>query len=153
MAKSRIGAINQQFEARVLPTFFSWGMQHHPSELASFGRDEHGYHYSFADLREPLNIKLCSFHIFQKDGSVAIDCAKNLRTDLGDRYIPRLGTDPKMKTFRLARRLTLKRFFKDFLDASFRLEQRKGETVESAATRLIDDVIRELPRLKRYLYG
>jgi hypothetical protein len=153
MTKSRIGAINQQFHERVFPIFLSWGLQRHPSSLASFGREEHGYDYAFADTSDPSNIRLCSFYIFQKNASLAIDAAKGLRRDDDDQQVPMLGTDPGMPTYRLARRLTLRRFFKDFMDASFRLEQRKGETVESATARLIDDVTKELPRLRRYLYG
>ncbi len=43
--------------------------------------------------------------------------------------------------------------FQRLFDASFRLEQRKGESLDSAAERLFDDVVKELPRLERYLYG
>jgi hypothetical protein len=151
--KSRIVAIDHEFRERIMPIFVSWGLERHPNNRTEFGRFQYGYDYAFADVRNPSNIKLCSFAIFTRDASLAIDAAKGLRAGHGDQQVPLLGTDPKMQTYRLARPFTLRRFFKSLMDASFRLEQRKGETIESAAARLIDDVIKELPRLKRYLYG
>lgn len=151
--KSRIGAIDHEFRQRVMPVFQSWGLERHPNNRTEFGRYQYGYEYEFADVRNSSDIKLCSFAIFTRDASLAIDAAKGLRAGHGDHQVPMLGTDPKMQTYRLARPLTLRRFFKRLMDVSFQLEQRKGETVDSAAARLIDDVIKELPRLKRYLYG
>lgn len=149
-SKSRIGAINDEFEAELIPIFESWGLNRHPNPQAPFGREPHGYMYDFADIHDPKNIRLCRFAISTKDSSLDI---------IGERgvMIAEDGSVPVHPGFpagfALLRPFSLRHLFTRFIDRSFSLELHKGETIESAAARLIDDVIKELPRLKRYLYG
>ena len=149
--KSRIGAIEHEFSNRVMPIFLSWGLQRHPNPRTEFGRYQYGYDYEFADVRDRSSIKLCSFGIFTRDGGLSITAFKNAAVDPDTQEVPPI-LSIRQETFRLARPFSLRRILK-FMDVSFSLEQRKNESLEAAAARLIDDVIRELPRLKRYLYG
>ncbi|PSJ61877.1 hypothetical protein [Kumtagia ephedrae] len=151
MSKSRIGAINDEFQTRVKPIFESWGLIRHPNSQASFGREQHGYMYEFADVRDPDDIRLCRFAISIKDSSLDIIGEKGVVVDPKDGSVPVHPGFPA--GFALLRPFSFRHFFTRFIDRSFSLEQHNGETVEAAAARLIDDVVKELPRLKRYLYG
>jgi hypothetical protein len=147
--KSRIGAIDHEFRQRVMPIFLSWGLERHPNNRTEFGRYQYGYEYEFADVRNSSDIRLCSFAIFTRDGSLAIDAAKNVAADPPTQEIPSILS--VKDTFRLARPFSVWRFLTQGL--VFRINQRKGVSLEDAAARLIDDVIKELSLLKRYLYG
>lgn len=150
-SKSHIGAINEVFRAELLPIFESWGLNRHPNPQASFGRDQHGYMYEFADTHDQKNIRLCRFAISTKDSSLDIIGERGVTIDPEDGSVPVHPGFPA--GFALLRPFSLRHLFTRFIDRSFSLEQRQGETTESAAARLIDDVIKELPRLRRYLYG
>lgn len=152
MAKSRIGTIDRNFREKIVPVFLSWGLKRHPRQSSSFGRDYFGFAYDFADSSDVLNVKLCSFYIFAKDSSLAIDAAKGFKLDSSS-IPPALNTPTTIKTFRLAKRLTPWRLLNPLKGVAFMLEQRKNESVDLAADRLIDEVVGELPRLKKYLYG
>ena len=143
--KSRIGVVNEEFWKRILPIFLSWGFEKHPIE---FGRDDYGYHYQFVDSRNKSDVRLVWFVIFSRDCSLSIRGLKNVSIDPNVEKVPSIGGNEK-DAFILTRPLSLRHIF----DVSFRLEQKRDEPLEAAAARLIEDVIKELPRLKRFLYG
>lgn len=153
MSKSRIGEIDERFREGILPVLMSWGLERHPNSRIYFGRLQFGYLYEFADTSDLKNIKLCNVGIFRKNSSISITAKKGIELCDRDQELKIIDAYRDKKFFTLARPLTLKRFFTSFADASFRLHQKKNETLDVAAGRLIAEVAQELPRLRKYLYS
>jgi hypothetical protein len=147
---SRIAAVNQQFLTRIKPEWNAWGLDKHPNTASYFGRDDYGgYRYDFADLRDPSQIKLAAMAMIGPRINLWITGYKGgkLESDEADLYI----LSGHMKDiFQLTRSWS---FWHPFRKIRLDFDQKKNESVEDAAARLIDDVVKELPRLKQYLYG
>lgn len=146
---SQIGAVNQEFLARIKPKWNSWGLDKHPNPASHFGRDDRGgYRYDFADLRDPSQIRLAAIAMGGPRINLWITGYKagRLEGDETDLYI----LSGHMKDiFQLTRGWS---FLRPFKKIRFDLDQKQNESVEDAAVRLINDVVKELPRLKQYLY-
>lgn len=145
---SRIGTVNAAFQVRILPELESWGLAKHPNPTAYFGRDEHGYRYDLADVRDSSNARLATFAIHSRDTTFWIKGHKGraISSNTQDLY---LLFDSIEGIYTLLPRFSLRRLF----DPGFRLRPRPGESLEAAADRLMDEIEGRLPLLKRYLYG
>lgn len=145
---SRIGTVNSSFRNRILPEIKCWGLGEHPNPMACYGRDEHGYRYDFADVGDVTNVRLATFHIFQRDTTFWIAGHKGQPLGSAPSELHLLyGTTEGV--FILSPRFSLCRLF----DPGFRLRSRQGESLDAAAERLMDEIEGRLPLLKRYLYG
>lgn len=144
---SRIGAINHQFLTKIKPELNSWGLAEHPNPLASFGRYQYGYRYDFADLSDRTNIRLVTF-VINTDATLWIKGYKAgpMQDDAKSTI---LLFDTVKGIFTLGYRWSLRHFF----DGTFRLNPKNNELLDAAASRLIQDVATELPRLRQYLYA
>lgn len=146
--QSNIGAVNQKFLNRVKPEFSSWGLIEHPNPKSSFGRNDHGYGYDFADLKNASDVKIAAFHILSPGPQLWI---KGLRTTKPDdaSEIPVIYDN-------IAGVFTLTRGWSILRPLNIRFEfhtKNRAEPADVAAVRLIDNVIKELPKLRSYLYG
>lgn len=145
---SRIGTVNAACLARILPELETWGLAKHPNPAAYFGRCEFGYRYDFADIRDVNNVRQASFFVFDRDASISFTGLNgHPLLDEPERLYLLYGNTEGIYT--LKPRFSLRHL----LDQSFRLRPRPGESLESAADRLMDEIEGRLPLLKRYLYG
>lgn len=141
-------AVNEQFLARIKPEFNSWGLSQHPNPSSSFGRNDHGFHYDFADIRDISEIKLASFAIIQPHASLWIKGFK----------LGKLNGEPSdlMILYDNIKGIyTLKRNWSLFRPMYFRfeLDRNSSEDANLQAGKLIDDVCENISKLKAYLYG
>ena len=142
-------AANEQFLKRVMPEFNSWGLSQHPNPASCFGRDDYGgYCYDFADLTDRSDVKLASFAIIQPNASLWIRGYKAGKMVGEDRDLIILNGNMK-ETYRLARKWSIRRPLK----ARFELESRGSKDPGIQAEKLIDDVVDNVYKLKKYLYG
>lgn len=153
MASTKTSQIDAQLKQHIIPVLCEWGMAPHPSRMSEFGRYENGFLYQFADARDSYNVKLCDVHIFRKDMSVKLEGAKGISVSKIGSEIPMIGADIIKSRFVLTRPSNIVSLICNKFDLSFRLKKNTDEDIESAVSRLIFDVLHEMPRLKKYLYG
>lgn len=141
-------AVNEQFLARIKPEFISWGLSQHPNPSSCFGRNDHGFHYDFADMRDTSDIKLASFAIIQPHASLWIKGFKPGKLN-GE------PSDLMILYDNIKGIYTLKRSWSPFRPMYFRFElnRKSPEDVNLQAEKLIDDVCKNIGKLKSYLYG
>lgn len=146
--KSKIGAVNKQFLDRIKPELNSWGLSKHPNPASWFGPDDFGYEYDFADTRDDSDMKIVAFYILNPGPTLSIMGLKTSKPENLSK-LPIILNNPD-GVFILTRRWSILRP----LNVRFEFSSKsKSEPVEVAASRLIDSVIKELPKLKSFLYG
>lgn len=145
---SKMKAVNEQFHARIIPEFYSWGLSQHPNPSSCFGRNDHGYHYDFADIGDRQDIKLASFAIIQPNASLWIKAYKAGKVD-GDLRSLMILFDNIKGIYTLTKKWSILRP----LDSRFELEKKNSEDASTQAEHLIDDVLQNIGKLKGYLYG
>lgn len=141
-------AVNEQFIARVKPEFVSWGLSQHPNPSSCFGRNDHGFHYDFADMSNKSDVKLASFAIIQPNASLWIRGLKAGKT-YGDGHDLMILFDNIKGIYSLNRKWSIK----NPLTFRFELEENNKEEPTVQAIKLIDDVYVNLHKLKEYLYS
>lgn len=152
MARSKMAKIDDQLKLRIIPVLYEWGLERCPNDAAEFGRYENGYLYQFSDTRDKNNIKFCNVHIFQKDLSIILEGKKGINLEQINKKTVNLSYNVFKDSFVLTKPINIFSLIKNKFDLSFRLTQRKNETIESAISQLISSVLQEIPRLKSYLY-
>lgn len=148
MAKiSASKAVKKEFTDRVKPIMESWGLSRHPSPMSSFGGDELGYRYDFADLNNPNDVKVALFYIMGSKPSLWIAGLHTKNKFGGVSDIPIIFGNTE-GVFRLNKTPFI------LTPYSVKFEFRKGinETNEQAAARLIDSVLKNIHKLKDFLY-
>lgn len=145
---TKMKAVREEFLTRVMPEFESWGLSRHPNPSSYFGRADHGFHYDFADTRDASNIKLAGFAIIQPRASLWIRGYKTSKDsdDFGDLIVL---FDNIHDIFVLRKNWSLLSPF----NVGFELKGGSDDDVEMRAKKLIDDVLKNLHKLKSYLYG
>jgi hypothetical protein len=141
-------AVNEEFLARIEPEFISWGLSRHPNPSSCFGRNDHGYHYDFADVRDQSDIKLASFAIIQPHASLWIKGYKAWRLNGAVQDLNVLF-DTIQGIYTLNRKWSIRRP----LLFRFELDPNDNDHPRSQARKLIDDVFLNLYKLREHLYG
>lgn len=145
---SRIGAVNSGFLERVKPEFEAWGLSQHPNASSCTGRCQCGYRYDFADLTDRDDVRLAAFGIFQKNTSLWIKGYRAGRLSSDPTDLPVIF-DNTGAVFTLTRRWSIWRP----MNIRFELPRKlRDDRIAEASKKLVDDVIEQLPRLRRYLY-
>lgn len=146
---SKMKAVKQQFHDRIEPLFMNWGLSQHPNPSASFGPTDQGFFYDFADLRDFTDVKLVSFCIIQPNASLWIP---GLRLGVFEKNLRELPTiyGYTKDVYRLTRNWSIWRpcYVKFELGSNI-----KQEDIPQKAEALIDDVLKNIGKLHRYLYG
>ncbi|WP_429930641.1 hypothetical protein [Agrobacterium vitis] len=146
---SKMKAVDQQFHDRIEPLFMSWGLSRHPNSDARFGPTDHGFFYDFADLRDLSDVKLAGFGIMQPDASLWIRGFRLGEFKASIDEVPVLY-DTIEGIFTLTRRWSILRP----LDVTFSLRSHiEPSDIPQRAEALIDDVLKNVGKLHRYLYG
>lgn len=144
---SKIGSVNELFLTRIKPELVSWGLLRHPKPAASFGRNEHGYGYDFADVTNADDVKVAAFHIIRPTPSLWI---KGYKTNmLGCCGNAPIILDNIRDVFTLTRTWSILHP----LNIRFEFNKKINQTNKYCASQLIDDVLKELPKLRSYLYN
>ncbi|WP_429941041.1 hypothetical protein ACQY1G_02885 [Agrobacterium vitis] len=142
-------AVDQQFHAQIEPLFMNWGLSRHPNKRSYFGKEDFGYRYDFADVRDLSDVKLASFAIHHPYGSLWIRGYRLGRFNENIEELPILFDNIK-GIFILTRDWSIWRPWNIKFELGFNIKQ---EDIPRKAEALIDDVCKNIDKLHRYLYG
>lgn len=146
--QSVIGMINRKLLDQVKPVVESWGLGRHPNPTSYFGRSEHGFRYDFADVTSQFDIKIAAFSLMNRSRpSLWIKELRERKKYSQESDIPIIFDNMK-GVFSLTRRW---RVFDPF-NIRFELIKRGDQSDDEATSKLIDSVLRELPKLRAFLY-
>lgn len=144
----KVRAVNDCFVERVLPVMESWGLNRHPSAMASFGKHDHGYRYDFADLSISSDMKIAAFSILNPGPQLWIKGLRTTETLLQGKDVP-IIYDNLDDVFTLTRNWSILRP----MTLAFDLKVKQADTFDDAANRLMGSVLKNIHKLKAFLYG
>lgn len=145
---SKASMVNKEFLDRVKPTMESWGLTKHPNPTSYFGRSDHGFRYDFADLNNENDIKIAAFAILNPGPSLWIKGLHEKNKHSSNNDIP-IIFDSIKDVFTLTRKWSILHP----INIRFEFNNKRNQSIADSASQLIDDVLRELPKLRAYLYG
>jgi len=143
----KFSAVNREFLDRVKPIMESWGLSKHPNPTSFFGHSGHGFRYDFADLNNKNDIKIAAFAILISGGQLWIRGLRLYHEFHDNRDIP-IIYDNLDDVFMLMRKWSILRP----INTRFEIYKKGSESNEEAASRLMDIVVCEIPKLKDCLY-
>jgi hypothetical protein len=143
---SKTGSVNKNFISIIKPELLSWGLSTHPNQVPGSNWHGNGYTHDFADIGTS-ETRIVSFSIFSYHTSIVI-YGLRMKSPARNDEIPFLyGNTPGV--FTLTKSWSIRSPFRFY----FAYKQYKGETEDQAAARLINEIMHDIPKLHKYLYG
>lgn len=147
-SQSKASLVNKDFLYRVKPIMESWGLKKHPNPISYSGKSEHGFRYDFVDNKNEFDIKIAAFSILSTGPSLWIKGLRQKKKYVKESEIP-IIFDSMSGVFTLTKKWS----FTDPFNVRFEFIKRGAQSDEEAASKLIDSVLTELPKLKYFLYA